>query len=39
MVLGSTLPLTEMRTRNRPGGKGRPAPKADNHTTIYESIV
>jgi hypothetical protein len=24
MALGSTQPLTEMSTRNRPGGKGRP---------------
>jgi hypothetical protein len=26
MALGSTQPLTEMSTRNLPGGKGRPAP-------------
>jgi hypothetical protein len=25
MALGSTQPLTEMSTRNLPGGKGRPA--------------
>jgi hypothetical protein len=36
MALRSTLPLTEMRTRNIPGGKGRPEPKADN---LYEPIV
>jgi hypothetical protein len=30
MALGSTQPLTEMSTRNFPGGKGRPAHKADN---------
>jgi hypothetical protein len=30
MVLGSTQPLTEMSTRNLPGGKGRPARGADN---------
>jgi hypothetical protein len=30
MVLGSTQSLTEMSTRNLPGGKGRPARKADN---------
>jgi hypothetical protein len=30
MALGSTQPLTEMSTRNLPGGKGRPARKADN---------
>jgi hypothetical protein len=39
MTLGSTQPLTEMSTRNLSGGKGRPAPKADNLTTICESIV
>jgi hypothetical protein len=30
MALGSTQPLTEMSTRNLPGGKGRSARKADN---------
>jgi hypothetical protein len=39
MALGSTQPLTEMSTRNRPGGKGRPARGADNLTAICESIV
>jgi hypothetical protein len=40
MVLGSAQPLTEMSTRNLPGGKGgRPARKADNLTAIYEWIV
>jgi hypothetical protein len=34
MVLGSTQPLTEMIARNLPGGKGRPARKADNLTAI-----
>jgi hypothetical protein len=34
MVLGSTQPLTEMRTRNLLRGKGRPAHKADNLTAI-----
>jgi hypothetical protein len=34
MTLGSTEPLTEMSTRNLPGGKGRPARKADNLTAI-----
>jgi hypothetical protein len=38
MVLGSTQPLTEMSTRNLPGGKGRPARKGDNLTTIYERL-
>jgi hypothetical protein len=39
MALGSTQPLTEMSTGNLPGGKGRPARKADNHTPICELIV
>jgi hypothetical protein len=39
MVLGSTKPLTEMSTRNIPGGKGRPVSKADNLTAIHEPIV
>jgi hypothetical protein len=39
MALGSTQPLTEMSTRNVPGGKGRAARKADNHTAICEPIV
>jgi hypothetical protein len=38
MALGSTQPLTEMSTRNIPGGEGRPARKADL-TTICEPIV
>jgi hypothetical protein len=32
------IPLTEMSTTNLPGGKGRPAHKADNLTAIYEPI-
>jgi hypothetical protein len=39
MVLGSTQPLPEMSTTNFLGGKGRPARKADNFTTICESIA
>jgi hypothetical protein len=39
MALGSTQPLTEISTRNLPGGKGRPAPEADNLTAICEPIV
>jgi hypothetical protein len=39
MALGSTQPLTEMSTRNIPGGKERPACKADNLTAIFEAIV
>jgi hypothetical protein len=31
IALVSTQPLTEMSTRNLPGGKGRPARKADKH--------
>jgi hypothetical protein len=30
MALGSTQPLTEMNTRNFPGGKKRPARRAEN---------
>jgi hypothetical protein len=37
MSLGSTQPLTEMSTRNLPGGKGWPAYKADNLTAICVS--
>jgi hypothetical protein len=36
MKLGSTQPLTEISTRNLPGGKGRPERKADNLTAICE---
>jgi hypothetical protein len=36
IVLGSTQHLTEMSTRNLPGGKGRPARKADNLTAFCE---
>jgi hypothetical protein len=39
MALGSSQPLREMSTRNLPGGKGRPARKADNLTAICEPIV
>jgi hypothetical protein len=39
MALGSTQLLTEMSTRNHPGGKGRPARKIDNVTAICEPIV
>jgi hypothetical protein len=39
MALGSTQPLTEMSTRNLPGGKGRPVHRADNLISIYEPIV
>jgi hypothetical protein len=39
MALGSTQPLTEMSTRNLPGGKGQPVHKADNRTAICEPIV
>jgi hypothetical protein len=38
MALGSTQLLTELSTRNLPGGKGRPTRKADNFTTICEQI-
>jgi hypothetical protein len=39
VALGSTQPLTEMSTRNLPGGNGRPARKADILTAISEPIV
>jgi hypothetical protein len=39
MALGSTQLLTEMNTRNLPGGKERPAREADNLTAICEPIV
>jgi hypothetical protein len=39
MALGSTQPLTEMRTRNLPGGKKRPARGSDNLAAICEPIV
>jgi hypothetical protein len=38
VALGSTQPLTEMSTRNLPGGKGRPAREADNLTAICKEI-
>jgi hypothetical protein len=39
MAMGSTQPLTEMSTRNLPGGKGRLVRGADNLTAICERIV
>jgi hypothetical protein len=39
MAVESAQPLTEVSTRNFPGGKGRPARKADNLTAICEPIV
>jgi hypothetical protein len=39
MSLGSTQPLTKINTRNLPGGKGRPAHKAENLTAICVLIV
>jgi hypothetical protein len=39
MAMGSTQPLTEMSTRNLPGGKGRPVRGADNLTAICDAIV
>jgi hypothetical protein len=39
MALESTQPLTEMSTRNLPGGKKRPAREADNLTAVYKAIV
>jgi hypothetical protein len=39
MALGLTQPLTEISTRNIPGGKKRPARRADNLAAIREPIV
>jgi hypothetical protein len=39
MALGSTQPVTQMSTRNLPGGKRRPAPKADKFTDNCEPII
>jgi hypothetical protein len=39
MALESTQPLTEMSTRNIPGGKGRPTRKFENLTAICEPIA
>jgi hypothetical protein len=39
MALGSTQPLTEISTRNLPGGKERPERRADNLTAICEPNV
>jgi hypothetical protein len=39
MALGSTQPLTEMSTMIIPGGKKRPARRADNLAAICEPIV
>jgi hypothetical protein len=39
MALGSTHSLTEMSIRNLPGGKKRPAHRADNLTAICEPNV
>jgi hypothetical protein len=34
-----TQPLTEISTRNLPGGKKRPARRADNLAAVYEPNV
>jgi hypothetical protein len=39
MSLGSIQPVAEMSTRNLPGGKGRPARKAEILTAICEPTV
>jgi hypothetical protein len=39
MALGSTKPLTEMSTSNFPGGKKRPARRADNLAAIYDPNI
>jgi hypothetical protein len=39
MALQSTQVLTELSTRNLPGGEKRPALRADNLAAIYEPNV
>jgi hypothetical protein len=39
MALGSTQPRKEMSTRNLPGGKKRPARRADNLAAVYTGIT
>jgi hypothetical protein len=39
MTLESAQPLAEMSTKNFPGGKKRPAHRADNLAAIYEPNV
>jgi hypothetical protein len=39
VALGPTQPLTEMSTRNLPGGKQRPARRADKLAAICEPNV
>jgi hypothetical protein len=39
MPMGSTQSVTEMSSRNFPGGKKRPAHRVDNLATIYEPNV
>jgi hypothetical protein len=39
MAVINKIHLTEMSTRNLPGGKKRPARRADNLTAICEPIV
>jgi hypothetical protein len=39
VALESTQPLTKMSARNIPGGKRRPAHKADNLTASCEPVV
>jgi hypothetical protein len=39
MTLGSTQSLTEISTRNLPGGKGLPPRKADNFTANCEPTI
>jgi hypothetical protein len=39
VALGSTQSLTELSTRNFPGGKGQPAREAGSLTAVCEPIV
>jgi hypothetical protein len=39
MARGLTQPVTEISTRNLPGGKKRPARRPDNFAAIYEPNI
>jgi hypothetical protein len=39
MTLGSSQPVTEISTKNLPGRKGQPVPKADNLTAVCDTVI
>jgi hypothetical protein len=39
MAMGSSQPITEMSTKNLPGGEKRPARRADNLVAVCEPNV